>query len=71
MAVLGTGLDMCYPAENRALSQRIVGAGGALVIANFRPAHRRAAHNFPRRNRIICGLARGTWWWRRPPTAAR
>jgi len=57
IAVCGTGLAHCYPAENRALFERIAHEG--LLVSEFAPdAPARAAH-FPRRNRIISGLARG------------
>ncbi len=58
VAVMGTGLDRVYPAVHRELARRIVGAGGALVseLALGTPARR---DTFPRRNRLIAGLARG------------
>lgn len=58
VAVLGTGVDRVYPAENRGLARRVAQTG--VVVSEFplgTPA--RAAH-FPRRNRIISGLAVGT-----------
>jgi DNA processing protein len=58
IAVLGTGPDGCYPRENQALARRIH-AHGALV-SEFPPGTPPCRHNFPRRNRIISGLARGT-----------
>ncbi len=58
IAVLGCGLDICYPPENRALKQRIQEQG--LVISEFPPGTKPAPLNFPRRNRIISGLSAGT-----------
>lgn len=54
-AVLGHGLNMVYPAENRRLAGDIVHAGGALVTEYYfgQPVSKT---NFPRRNRIIAGL---------------
>lgn len=57
LAVTGTGLDRVYPASNRELARRIV-AQGALV-SEFPPGTPAKPGNFPRRNRIISGLAVG------------
>jgi len=57
VAVLGCGLDVDYPQRNRALKQRIVGAGTLLSeYPAGTPPHR---YNFPARNRIIAGLVIG------------
>jgi DNA processing protein len=57
-AVLGCGLDICYPKENRRLFDRIV-AGGA-VVSEFPPGTEAHKSHFPQRNRIIAGLSSGT-----------
>lgn len=57
IAVVGTGIDIVYPASNRKLTQR-VGEHG-LIVAELPPGTPGVPHNFPRRNRIIAGLARG------------
>lgn len=58
IAVLGTGPDLVYPRKHAALAARIV-AGGAL-ISEFPPGTPAKPEHFPRRNRIISGLALGT-----------
>jgi DNA processing protein len=57
IAVLGTGVDVVYPASNRALYDAIRSRG--LLLSEFALGTPGIAHNFPRRNRIISGLARG------------
>lgn len=58
IAVMGTGLDLIYPARHRALAQQILDAGGALVSELPLGSGSKAA-NFPQRNRIISGLSCG------------
>src|SRR4051812_192208 len=58
IAVLGTGPDIVYPVRNSELARRIA-ANGALV-SEFAPGMAGRPENFPRRNRIIAGLALGT-----------
>jgi len=57
VAVLGTGVDIVYPARNRALAHQLA-KNGALV-SEFPLGTRALAGNFPRRNRLISGLALG------------
>jgi DNA processing protein len=57
MAVLGTGIDVVYPRRNAALAAQIASRG--LLVSEFAPGTAPAAHNFPRRNRLISGLAQG------------
>jgi len=57
IAVLGTGPDIVYPRRNRKLAA-LLEQGGCLVT-EFCPGTPPLATNFPRRNRLISGLARG------------
>jgi DNA processing protein len=57
IAVIGTGADIVYPARNRALAHRIAEAG--LILSEYPLGTPAIAANFPRRNRIISGLASG------------
>jgi DNA processing protein len=58
VAVMGTGADRIYPARHRALAHRIAVHG--LLLTEFEIGTPPLAENFPQRNRIIAGLARGT-----------
>jgi len=58
IAVLGSGVDRVYPAENRKLFADIIDQG--LLISEFLMGTKPDAPNFPRRNRIISGLCAGT-----------
>jgi len=55
VAVLGSGLDVIYPAAHRDTARRIVAEGGALISENSFGTQP-DAHHFPARNRIIAGL---------------
>ncbi len=57
IAVVGTGLDLVYPARNKTLALEISQRG--LIISEFPLGTPAIATNFPRRNRIISGLTRG------------
>jgi DNA processing protein len=57
LAVLGCGVDVVYPPENRRLATRIAERGA--VLSQFAPGAPALAHHFPVRNRIIAGLALG------------
>ncbi|MGZ9030307.1 MAG: DNA-processing protein DprA [Burkholderiaceae bacterium] len=57
IAVVGTGVDLVYPSSHRALTQDLRTLG--VVISEFPLRTPAIAHNFPRRNRIIAGLAKG------------
>lgn len=53
--VLGCGVDICYPAQNRKLYDRLIAEGG--VLSSFLPGTGPKAQHFPPRNRIVSGLA--------------
>jgi DNA processing protein len=58
IAVLGSGLNMVYPARNRGLAQKVLDSGGALLTEQ-EPDMPPLRHHFPARNRIIAGLSQG------------
>lgn len=55
VAVLGCGVDICYPADNRKLYERLAVEG--LILSEYPPGTRPMPYMFPQRNRIIAGLA--------------
>lgn len=57
IAVIGTGIDRIYPARNEALTREIAEQG--CILSEFPLGTPPLAANFPRRNRLIAGMARG------------
>lgn len=55
VAVLGCGVDICYPRSNKILFDAILKRG--LLVSEYPPGHQAAPYTFPQRNRIISGLA--------------
>ena len=58
IAVLGTGIDIVYPAENTSLFQRI--SEGGAVVTQFPFGRKGSKYSFPIRNRIVAGMTQGT-----------
>jgi DNA processing protein len=58
LAVLGSGVDVVYPPENRRLAAEIAAAGA--VLSQFPMGTAPLPHHFPARNRVIAGLTLGT-----------
>ncbi len=58
IAVVGTGTDMAYPRSNTRLAARIRAHGA--IVSEFLPGTDARREHFPRRNRLIAGLALGT-----------
>lgn len=57
IAVVGTGLDMVYPAKHKPLAHQIVARG--LIVSEYPLGTPSIPYHFPKRNRIISGLAEG------------
>lgn len=56
VAVLGSGIDVCYPKENRPVFDRILESGGA-IVSEYPPGTRPDKWRFPARNRIIAAMS--------------
>ncbi len=59
IAVLGTGIDLIYPAQNQNLAKKILENGGA-IISEYGPGTPGLPHQFLERNRIVAGLTIAT-----------
>lgn len=59
MSVFGTGIDRCYPKENKELFNEILESGGSL-ISPFSLGTLPEPYNFPIRNEIVAGISKGT-----------
>lgn len=58
IAVLGSGVDIIYPAEHSMLADEILSAGGS-IVSEHKPGTKPLGHHFPARNRIISGMCAG------------
>ena len=58
VAVIGSGIDVCYPKEHLTLAKEIVKRG--CIITEYPPSTPPDRYNFPKRNRIISGLCSAT-----------
>jgi DNA processing protein len=57
IGVLGTGIDVCYPKENKKLYEKVLERGA--IVSEFPIGSHPAPENFPIRNRIIAGMPIG------------
>jgi DNA processing protein len=57
VGVLGTGVDVCYPKENRKLYEKVLERGA--IVSEFPLGTHPAPENFPIRNRIVAGMPLG------------
>ena len=59
IAVMGTGITLCYPSANKSLAEAIVDSGG-LIVSQFFPRARAAHWTFGKRNEVTSGISQGT-----------
>lgn len=57
VGVIGSGVDIVYPSENRELFELVAERGA--IVSEYEPGSRPLSHHFPARNRIISGLSLG------------
>jgi DNA processing protein len=57
IGVLGTGIDVCYPKENRKLYEKVLERGA--ILSELPTGSHPAPENFPVRNRIVAGMPLG------------
>ena len=69
VGVLGCGVDVIYPPENRYLYEDV--AAACALISEYPPGTEAKGTHFPVRNRIIPACVLLRWWWKRRRTAAR
>ncbi|MDX2108486.1 MAG: DNA-processing protein DprA [Candidatus Melainabacteria bacterium] len=60
IAVLGCGIDICYPSSNKNLYKKLAEEGSGAVISEFYPGTKPEKWMFPARNRIVSGLSQAT-----------
>lgn len=58
IAVIATGIDLCYPSRHKQLAKDIITNGG-VIISEFLPSTPPKSGHFPKRNRIISGMSAG------------
>jgi predicted Rossmann fold nucleotide-binding protein DprA/Smf involved in DNA uptake len=58
IAIIGSGIDVCYPPQHLRLAREIVKCG--CVMTEFAPGTPPSRYNFPKRNRIISGISAAT-----------
>lgn len=68
VSVLGSGIDVIYPAGHGDLYEDVAAAGA--LLSEYPPGTPPTGPHFPVRNRLIAGLSLGCWWWRGARPAA-